>query len=112
MLRSSPTRPARARRNAYRPHLDGLERRQLLSAGDLDTSFNSPNGYVLTGFTAKGNQGSSGLSHAVAIQKITQGTGTTEMVVAAGEAFNDFALARYRPEGSLDTGFGSGGKVR
>lgn len=36
-------------------------------------------------------------------------------IVAAGDAYNgsnwDFALARYKPNGSLDPGFGSGGKV-
>ena len=36
-------------------------------------------------------------------------------IVVAGYSYNgsnyDFALARYNPDGSLDTGFGSGGKV-
>ena len=41
--------------------------------------------------------------------------GQTTIIVMAGMTFNgnnnDFALARYNADGSLDTTFGSGGKV-
>jgi len=36
---------------------------------------------------------------------------TDSKIVAAGECNDDFALARYNPDGSLDPTFGSGGKV-
>src|SRR5262249_44373617 len=32
-------------------------------------------------------------------------------LVVAGRAFNDFALVRYNPDGSLDDKFGTGGRV-
>ena len=100
-------RSARTRRHTFRPRLDALEDRQLLSAGDLDTAtFNAPNGFVLTPFTqtSKGKTTTSGQAWAVQIQ-------SDGKIVAAGWAFGDFALARYNSDGSLDTTFGSGGKV-
>ena len=67
------------------------------SAGDLDTIFGT-NGLVLTSFdnNAEGN--------AVAVQ-------SDGKIVMAGEAGNDFAVARYNSDGSLDNNFGSGGRV-
>ena len=69
--------------------------------GDLDRSF-SADGGVLTDF--------GGFEEASAV--VVQPDGK---LVAAGTAFvggnRDFALARYQPDGSLDTGFGSGGLV-
>ncbi len=55
--------------------------------------------------------------HAVALQTVYQSNSGIEVrIVAAGSSFNgsnrDFALARYHPDGSLDLGFGTGGKVR
>ena len=70
--------------------------------GNLDTSFGS-GGKVTTDFGGD-NDGAS----ALAIQ-------TDGKIVAAGTASVgvgvNFALARYDPNGSLDTDFGSGGKV-
>ena len=67
----------------------------------LDRSF-SADGGVLTDF--------GGFEEASAV--VVQPDGK---LVAAGTAFvggnRDFALARYQPDGSLDTGFGSGGLV-
>jgi len=47
---------------------------------------------------------SSNAIYAIALQ-------TDGKIVAAGSIFRSFALARYMPDGSLDTSFGSGGKV-
>ncbi|MGC2166120.1 MAG: delta-60 repeat domain-containing protein [Gallionella sp.] len=70
--------------------------------GSLDTSFDS-DGKVVTNFG-----GGSDYAYAVALQ-------TDGKLVVAGYAYNgtnsDFALARYNSDGSLDVGFGAGGKV-
>ena len=71
--------------------------------GSLDTAFGS-NGVAVTDFN-----GASDYPEALAIQ-------SDGKIVLAGYSFQgengaDFALARYNPDGSLDTGFGSSGKV-
>ncbi|MFL6273632.1 MAG: hypothetical protein ACJ74G_00360 [Blastocatellia bacterium] len=71
--------------------------------GTLDFSFGT-GGKVTTDFFGK-----SDVANDIAIQPDGK-------IVAAGGALNDttgsdFALARYNSDGSLDTGFGSGGKV-
>src|SRR6266568_3400913 len=72
--------------------------------GDLDATF-CTGGKVTTDFA-----GDSDHARAVAIQ-------TDGKIVAAGKATNsrrggeDFALARYNPDGTLDTTFGTGGRV-
>ncbi len=68
------------------------------SDGALDTSFGS-GGMVTTDF---GNWYY--YARAMAIQRDGK-------IVAAGQAFNDFILARYNSDGALDTSFGSGGIV-
>jgi uncharacterized delta-60 repeat protein len=111
MFRTAQNRPARTRRNALRPRLDALEGRQLLTAGALDTStFNTPNGFVLTPSNATGHNTQSG-ANAVTI-------GSGGKILAAGSFAStsnktgyNFALVQYNPNGSLDTAFGSGGKV-
>ena len=73
------------------------------SDGSLDTSFGS-GGKVLTPF------GGYEFAFELAIQadgKIVAAGHTDRF----GEDGFDFALARYNPDGSLDAGFGSGGKV-
>jgi uncharacterized delta-60 repeat protein len=75
--------------------------------GSLDTNF-GPNhtGRVMTDFA-----GADDLGQAVTIQPADQ------KIIVAGYAFNpitnnfDFAIARYKPDGSLDSMFGTGGKV-
>lgn len=67
--------------------------------GALDTTFGS-GGRVTTDFSL----GSTDFAQAVVIQ----GDGR---IVAAGTSNGDFALVRYNSNGTLDTGFGSGGKV-
>jgi uncharacterized delta-60 repeat protein len=70
--------------------------------GDLDTTFDS-DGKVTTAIGASGNE-----AYSVAIQ-------SDGKIVAAGSSKNgsnyDFALARYNTDGTLDTNFGTGGKV-
>jgi uncharacterized delta-60 repeat protein len=71
------------------------------AAGDLDPTFGS-GGEVVTDFGTLSDQ-----AQAVAIQPDGK-------IVAAGTAPSeggDFALARYNTDGTLDTSFGSGGKV-
>jgi len=75
--------------------------------GSLDTSFGS--GGIVTTFFAEGSY-----AFAVALQ-------SDGKIIAAGTHFvdfnpgdmsdTDFALARYNPDGSLDTTFGNGGLV-
>jgi uncharacterized delta-60 repeat protein len=70
--------------------------------GTLDTSFGT-GGLVSTDFGSPWERATS-----VAIQPDGK-------IVVAGQSvvgwFNDFALARYNPDGTLDSGFGTGGKV-
>jgi len=74
--------------------------------GSLDTGFGG-DGKVTTDFDASDDYGNS-----VTVQadgKILV-TGYSRNVDAAADAW-DFALVRYNPDGSLDTGFGGDGKV-
>ncbi|MHC4550311.1 MAG: delta-60 repeat domain-containing protein [Planctomycetota bacterium] len=72
--------------------------------GRLDRSFGSE-GWVLTDFGGQGDYG-----YDVFVQ-------VDGKIVVAGPVWisdatnHDFGLARYRPDGSLDAGFGTGGKV-
>jgi uncharacterized delta-60 repeat protein len=87
--------------------LELLEDRCLLSAGAVDTSFG--NGGVVTTPVASGAQ-----ANAVAVYP-NAGTVNDSKIVAAGSAIvsenTAFALARYNPNGTLDTSFGSNGTV-
>jgi uncharacterized delta-60 repeat protein len=71
--------------------------------GSLDTSFGT-GGKVRTVFSASNSE------HATAIAIQSDGK-----IIAVGSANTsgsyDFALARYNTDGSLDTGFGTGGKL-
>ena len=76
---------------------------RYLSNGTLDSSFGS-GGKVVTDLF-----GSNDVGHALVIQ-------SDGKIVVAGSAFRngtveDFALARYHSNGTLDSSFGSGGKV-
>ena len=66
--------------------------------GDLDVTFGI-GGEVTTDFS-----GGNDYAFALALQ-------SDGRIVAAGGTSSGFALARYNPDGSLDNGFGSGGKV-
>ena len=76
------------------------------SDGSVDTNFGS-GGKVITSFGSDGDY-----AYAVVIQsdgKIVA-AGDSELSLPAS-SYPDFALARYNSDGSLDTSFGSGGKV-
>ncbi|HEV3085547.1 MAG TPA: DUF4214 domain-containing protein [Gemmataceae bacterium] len=82
--------------------VEPLEDRTLLTAGFLDPTFGS-SGKVLTPFGTTDDEATSSLIQADG--KIVVGGFTT---TASGQ---DFALARYNSNGSLDSSFGTGGKV-
>jgi uncharacterized delta-60 repeat protein len=65
--------------------------------GTLDTTFGNK-GMVTTNFA------SGSLAHAVAIQ-------SDGKIVLGGMSNNDFALARFNPNGTVDTSFGTNGQV-
>jgi Domain of unknown function (DUF5122) beta-propeller len=102
--RSASTR----RRTApYRPRLEVLENRCLLSAGALDSTFGS-GGTVTTDF----GRGSTDYANALAIYP-NAGTGNDGKIVVFGNGGKGYELARYNSSGALDSTFGSGksGKV-
>ncbi len=70
--------------------------------GSPDTTFGS-GGVVTTDFSFSGVFG--GGATAVALQP------DGKIIAVGSSAFQNFALARYNPDGSLDSTFGSGGKV-
>src|SRR5262245_54341139 len=98
---SDPARTERTRRRRsvtpFRPYLELLEDRCLLTAGALDPTFDG-DGIVRTDF---------GYSGDAAFAVIAQADGK---IVAAGKrgaasGRADFAVARYNADGSLDTSF-------
>jgi uncharacterized delta-60 repeat protein len=104
--RPAPRRRPAFRRSSARPRLEALEARCVPSApGTLDTSFGS-GGIVTTSFGSKSNDSGS----AVVVQ-------TDGKVVAAGitsgatSKTDSFDVVRYNSAGTLDSTFGTGGKV-
>jgi uncharacterized delta-60 repeat protein len=89
---SSPTAPRRL------PLLETLESRQFLSAGQLDPTFGD-GGKLLT---------DAGLAYGTNVAVQADGK---ILATATSDAFRDFNLIRYNPDGSLDTTFGDGGVV-
>jgi uncharacterized delta-60 repeat protein len=84
------------------PDLDDFALARYNPNGSLDSSF-SGDGRQLTDF------GGSDAANAVALQGgkiVLAGTGSL-----GGTGGNDFALARYKPNGSLDTSFSGDGKL-
>jgi uncharacterized delta-60 repeat protein len=84
-------------RRTFRPQAEGLEGRQLLTAGALDTTFNST-GYALPGPAT-----------ADAVQIDSSGN-----ILAAGYtggSNSDFRVVRLTPTGALDSSFGTNGSV-
>jgi uncharacterized delta-60 repeat protein len=74
--------------------------------GRLDASFGA-GGKVVTDFGGKAPGGvydEAAVAKAIAVQ-------ADGKIIAAGRSSQDFALARYRPDGRLDGSFGAGGKV-
>ncbi|HTU94128.1 MAG TPA: hypothetical protein VMF69_28880 [Gemmataceae bacterium] len=81
--------------SSVRPRLEALEDRCLLNgAGSLDPTFGNGAGYVLT---------NGGRTPSALIQP------NGDIVAAGVSNSGGFLLARYNPNGSLDTSFGSGG---
>ena len=83
------------------------------TSGNLDPTFGS-GGIVTTNFTGKGTNTSTDFAYAIALQsdgKILVAGTTTGADGPYLPQDNDIALARYNSNGSLDTSFGSGGKV-
>src|SRR5688572_11445741 len=103
-LMKALTRAARIRA-AIAGAIEPLESRVLFTAGDLDTTFNGTGKVTLNYFNRND------LATAVVVQSdgkvIVAGT-TATGITAQG---TDVALARYNPDGTLDTTFGVGGKV-
>ena len=95
--RAKQPRRLRIRRytNRLQPHLEGLEGRLLLAAGDLDPGFGI-GGKVMTDFAGPTRNSGEG----VAVQA------DGKLVVVGG-----IGVARYNTDGSLDTTFGTGGRV-
>jgi uncharacterized delta-60 repeat protein len=87
-------------RPKFRGNAEGLEERQLLSAGVLDPTFGT-GGYTLAGPLS---------AQAVQIQPLNGD------ILAAGEIYptstgGDFRVVALTPSGTLDSSFGSGGSV-
>jgi uncharacterized delta-60 repeat protein len=80
----------------------GLGLMRLNSNGSLDTTFGS-GGQVITTFQVSNSIGE--VAHAVAV------TSTGQIVAVGDNSAQDLLLARYNPNGSLDTSFGTGGEV-
>ena len=110
-------RPIRVCKTAthFRPRLEALEDRCLLSAGALDPTFGS--GGIVT--TSVGLSTIQNGAAAVAIYP-NAGTANDGKIVAAGEGSTNqgshsyvqgFGVARYQANGTLDSSFGSGGEV-
>src|SRR5262249_28898590 len=94
-------------RRAYRPRVEWLETRDLLSAGSLDPTFGTQ-GKVIASLDGKLDT-----INAAALQA----DGKVIVVGASGQQVHpwqivhEFLIARFNPDGSLDHGFGSNGWV-
>jgi len=84
-------------RATWAARMELLESRRLLSAGDLDSTFN----LVGTVVTEAPNASFSSLN---AMKLLSGGK-----ILVAGDSDGDFVLARYNSDGSLDTTFGTNG---
>jgi uncharacterized delta-60 repeat protein len=99
------TPSARSGRDAFRPRLEALEDRCLMSAGGLDTSFGI-GGLVSGGPIVK----------AQAVVVYPPSSPYAGKIVVGGYIPNatqayQWALERYNADGTIDTSFGSGGVV-
>ena len=101
--RNATRHPAPSRTFAFRPWAEVLEGRDAPAAGSLDPTFGT-DGIVSFSFSF------TDALNDIALQsdgKIVAG-GSTQVT---GQD-QDFALARFNPDGTLDTSFGVGGRVR
>ena len=99
------TRRGRAggRGSAIRSLVEGLERRVLLTAGDLDPSFGA-GGIVASDYLAPNPE----IAHEVAVDPVSGKIYVVGVAMGVNQGQN-FAVARYNADGSLDTSFGNGG---
>jgi uncharacterized delta-60 repeat protein len=104
--KARPRTSDRPRRATYRPRLEALEDRRLLSAGALDPTFGS--GGIVT--TPLNNYNDTAYGEVLQPNGdiIVYGDAQTS---GGGTYLDQFGLARYTPAGTLDTTFGSGGIV-
>jgi uncharacterized delta-60 repeat protein len=98
--------PASARSSHFRPRVEVLEDRRLLSAGALDPTFNR----------AGTPPGTATLALSTADYAETVLVQPSGKVVLAGQSTNArgqsvFSAACFNPDGTVDATFGSGGKV-
>lgn len=102
------------RKKTTRPRLEDLEQRSLLSAGVLDPSF-GVGGTVLSDFGDTYSPAQPSTVDSAVDVVLHQGkllvAGSSIPSGGPGDSFR-FALARYNPDGSLDSTFGAGGKLR
>src|SRR5437899_10255879 len=98
------TPPARRRSPAYRPRLEPLDDRCLLSAGALDPTFGNGAGYVTTSLSNADDR----IAWDVLLQPDGKviATGQADIVTVKKNynvfAASDFAAVRYNTDGSLD----------
>jgi uncharacterized delta-60 repeat protein len=96
------------------PRLTEFALARYLPNGQLDLTFGT-NGEVLTNFGNTPIESDSAFANAVAVQRdgkiVVAGSARVESDAAPNFAGNDFAVARYTPNGSLDTNFGTQGLV-
>jgi uncharacterized delta-60 repeat protein len=104
----TPLRPSTRSRPRRRPSLENLEERQLLNAGDLDLTFGGT-GIVTTslGVVSSWNNVCD-----VAVQSDGKTVEVgTRRYTSKGTALVGVAIVRYNVNGSLDTSFGTSGRV-
>jgi uncharacterized delta-60 repeat protein len=111
------SKKASVRFRYFRPQVQALEDRCLMSAGALDPTFGAAAGYVTTSLSGttsdwakavlvqpNGNIVVAGQTAVSVTTPTKHGTTTTNV--------NTFGAVTYNPDGSLDAAFGSGGIVR
>jgi uncharacterized delta-60 repeat protein len=95
----------------FRPQLEPLESRLLMSAGNLDPSFGS-GGFILTGPTVENSKVGYSYDEARAVSILSGGVDDGKILVGGATHTDwDFGLVRLTKGGALDTSFGTGGRV-
>jgi uncharacterized delta-60 repeat protein len=114
--KSRRTASARSGRKTFRPRLEAMEGRCLLSAGALDTAFGN-GGLVVGGGPIRLDLNTPSV-HAVVYPNTGTNPATDGKIVVGGSMIIDansdldFLLTRYNSNGTLDSNFGNGGIVQ